>query len=152
MLVDALEPAVTMVGRGTGARVLEELREAVRVGRVLERVIDEGEEVPGLLSWKPTRWSRADCPTFEPTEVGGGQEGVGIEESSSEENSDSWRSGGGGVLSRFSSVEAVEREGNRDGVEVEVGVSVSMVGALERAADSWSLRIEISTDESDRRA
>ena len=150
--VDALELAVTMVGRETGAKVRGELRDAARVGRVLERVIDEGDGVIGLLTWKPTRWSRTDCPTLELTEVEGGQEGVEIEESSSEESSESWRSGGGGVLSKFSSVETVERDGKSEGVDVEVEVSVSMSGALEREADNWFLRIEISTDASGRRA
>jgi hypothetical protein len=145
----AVRLVVTTVGRGTGTAVRGELRGAERVGRVLERVIDEGEEVPGpgLLNWKPARWSRTDCPTLELTEVEGGREGAGIKESSTEDSSDSWRSGGG-VFSKFSSVEAVEREGNNDEGAVEAEVSVAMLGALVRAADSWSLRIEISTDAS----
>lgn len=65
-MLDTLELAVTAAGRGTRTGVRGELREAVRVGRVLERVIDidEGEEVfvLCLFSWKPARWSRTDCP------------------------------------------------------------------------------------------
>jgi hypothetical protein len=53
-----------------------------------------------------------------------------------EERSDSSRSGGGGVLSRLSSDEGVERGGNSDEAVVELEISVTMLGALERAAVS----------------
>jgi hypothetical protein len=62
--------------------------------------------------------------------------GVGIEDFSLEERSDSSRSGGGGVLSRLSSDEPVERGGNSDEAVVELEVSVTMLGALERATVS----------------
>lgn len=64
VMLDTLELAVTAAGRGTRTGVRGELREAARVGRVLERVIDEGDVVLELclLSWKPARWSRMDCP------------------------------------------------------------------------------------------
>jgi len=78
-------------------------------GSVLERAIEEVLELAGmmdLLGWKPARWSSAEWPVAEPREEDWGR-GVdvgtvgGISEVG--DRSESWRSGGGGVVSRFSS-------------------------------------------------
>lgn len=71
-------------------------------GSVLERVIEEGLGMADWLGWKPARRKSADWPVIEP-----GLRRVGVlseERGSSEvdDKSESWRSAGGGVVSRFS--------------------------------------------------
>lgn len=64
-------------------------------------------------------------------------------------NSDSWRSGGGGVLSRLSSSEGGEIRGKS-----EEGAFDDIVSGVDDALDddaSWSLRIDTSTLESSRK-
>jgi hypothetical protein len=63
------------------------------------------------------------------------------------DKSESWRSGGGGVVSRFSSemVEGGETCGKRDEGAVDAGSEIS-VDALDLcAAETWSLNIDTST-------
>lgn len=69
--VAVVEVDVTRLGRGMGVRGVR-LRDAEKVGNVLERVIGVEVETENLLGWKPARWNRVDWPEVELKEVDGG--------------------------------------------------------------------------------
>ena len=116
------------------------IREVGRVGKVAERVTGGVEvEMDNLPGWKPARWSRVDWPEVELKEVDGGRDGVESDDLSSE-SSERLKLGGGGVLSRLSSVDGEKGDGGAGG-----DGSGWMTGRLERTTESWSLRMEIST-------
>lgn len=136
MEVVVFEVDATRLGRGMGVRGAR-LRDAENVGNVLERVTGGVEvDTEDLTGWKPARWSRVDWPEVELKEVDGGR-GMKADDLSIE-SSHRFKSGGGGVFSRLSSV-----NGGEDGV-AEVDGSERVLG-LERAAESWSLRMDTST-------
>lgn len=107
-MVDEEGLRVTIAGRAAGVR--GGMREGESDGNVLDRAIDDGLEpllgINDLWGWKPARCSSADWPG---AAVVGGRVGVVSTGESSRigDNSESCRSGGGGVVRRLSS-EAVD--------------------------------------------
>lgn len=129
-----LEVDVTRLGRGMGV-LGARLRDGESVGKVLERVTGGVEvETENLPGWKPARWSRVDWPEVELKQVDGGREGVETD-GLSVDNSDRLKSGGGGVLSKLSSVSGGEERG-KDESAVEADNSEWMLGGVERATES----------------
>lgn len=143
--VVVIEVDVARLGRGMGVRGVR-LRDAENVGNVLERATGGVDiETENLLGWKPARWSKVDWPEVELKEVDGGREGVETEDLSVE-SSDRLKSGGGGVLNRLSSsVDGGDEKGREDEGTEEADDSEWMLGRRERAVESWSLRMDIST-------
>lgn len=135
--VVVLEVDATRLYRVRGVR----LRDAESVGKVLERVTGGVEvDTENLAGWKPARWSRVEWPEIELKEVDGGREGVEVDDLSSS-SSDRLKSGGGGVLSKLSSING----GKDEEGAAKADSSGWVLGALERATESWSLRMDIST-------
>lgn len=132
--VAVVEVDVTRLGRGMGVRGVR-LRDAEKVGNVLERVIGVEVETENLLGWKPARWNRVDWPEVELKEVDGGREGVEIDDLSVE-SSHKLKSGGGGVFSRLSSVDGGDERGKEEDGAEEADNSERVLGGLERATDS----------------
>lgn len=100
--VDAAEGLrVTTVGRVVGVNGGIRDDDASEEN-VLERVVEEGLGMADWLGWKPARCRSADWPVIK---SGLGRVGVlSAERGSSEvdDKSESWRSAGGGVVSKFS--------------------------------------------------
>lgn len=101
---------------------------------MLERVTEGGVEfeTENLPGWKPARCSRVDWAEVELREVDGGREGVETDDLLID-NSDNLRPGGGGVLSRLSSV---DDGGNNAEGAVEADISEWMLDGLDREAES----------------
>lgn len=130
--VVVLEVDVAKLGRDMGVLGVR-VRDAENVGRVLERVTGGVEvEIESLPGWKPARWRMVDWPEVELKEVGG-REGVEADDLSVE-SSDKLKSGGGGVFSRFSSVNGGEERGKEDEGAEQADDSEWVLGGLERAA------------------
>lgn len=140
----AVEVDVAKLGRGMGVRGVR-LRDAENVGKVLERVTGGVEvETENLPGWKPARWRRVDWPEVELKEVDGGREAAETDDLSVE-SSNKLKSGGGGVFSRLSSVDGGDERGKEDEGAEEADSSEWVLGGFERATESWSLRMDIST-------
>lgn len=133
--VVVLEVDVTRLGRGMGV-LGARLRDAESVGKVLDRVTGGVEvEMEYLPGWKPARWSKVDWPEVELKQVDGGREGVETD-GLSVDSSHKLKSGGGGVLSKLSSVSGGEERGKEDESAVEADNSEWVLGGVERATES----------------
>lgn len=141
-----------MTGRGTGDRggIRDEIASE---GSVLERVMADVLGLAGMadkLGWKPARWRSTDWPDADPRELDWGREAVpgavgGI--SNMGDKSESWRSGGGGVVSRFSSetVEGGDTWGKREEGATDAGSEISVDDLDLWVAETWSFNIDTST-------